>query len=350
MNAYKLIQRMMPLGLVAVASIMVACSDVKFENVQAASNPPQDGSGSGPGGFDPNDPRYTTESFTQKPPNSKLDILFIVDNSVSMETEQQRLGARLANFTSKLSNLDWQIGITTTDIDSFNYGLDGKLLTFPNGSKVINKTTPNVNNEFLSTVVRPETLNCSSCPSGSEEPLKAMVRNFQQHSSATAPLYRANADLAVVVLSDEDENSSGSGTTPSDVISSFDSQFGTDKSLSVYGVIVEPGDTVCYNEQNQQSDAYYGQRVWDLSAITDGTTSSICAPDYGAGLEKIAEHAFQVAMSVQLKSAPAPASVRITLIPKQNVQFAISGRKVLFKTPPAPGTQIQIKYIPQSKI
>jgi hypothetical protein len=283
---------------------------------------------------------FITETFSQGSGEAKLDILFVIDNSLSMAEEQARLGARLASFTNRISGIDWRIGVTTTDANSSSaHNLAGELIRFPNGSRVLSRTTPDFADEFLRTVVRPET------GTGTEEPLKAMLLNMQKHALITRDLYRSDADLAIVVLSDEDEGGDGSGATkPAAVMSAFTALFGDRKRLSVYGVIVEPGDTRCFDDQNAVSDASYGFAVAQLASLTSGTTTSLCAADYGAGLAKIADRVGVLVTSVQLKNPVDPASVRVIMTPAQSIPFTVESNRIVFSRAPLPNTQIEIKY------
>ncbi len=45
--------------------------------------------------------------------NRKVDILVVVDNSLSMYQEQANMGQRFSSFMSKIRGLDWQIGVIT---------------------------------------------------------------------------------------------------------------------------------------------------------------------------------------------------------------------------------------------
>src|SRR5690348_11639960 len=54
-----------------------------------------------------NVPVSVTQDVTFNAPVSKVDILFIDDDSGSMSTEQSNLGSRLNTFVSQLGNLDW---------------------------------------------------------------------------------------------------------------------------------------------------------------------------------------------------------------------------------------------------
>ncbi|MCB0370011.1 MAG: hypothetical protein KDD45_11450, partial [Bdellovibrionales bacterium] len=48
--------------------------------------------------------------------NNKVDILIVIDNSGSMSYEQSEMAKRFSGFVESLNGLDWQLGITTTDV------------------------------------------------------------------------------------------------------------------------------------------------------------------------------------------------------------------------------------------
>jgi len=54
-----------------------------------------------------------------------VDILFVVDNSSSMEDEQQTLGIEFSAFLGGLAGVDYQIAVTTTDVVSPGNGNQG---------------------------------------------------------------------------------------------------------------------------------------------------------------------------------------------------------------------------------
>ena len=60
---------------------------------------------------------YIEEIFYQEPA-SKVDILFVMDNSVSMQEEQEEVASNFQQFITSIeeTNADWQIGVVTTDM------------------------------------------------------------------------------------------------------------------------------------------------------------------------------------------------------------------------------------------
>ena len=58
------------------------------------------------------------EDVIQQPERNKVDVLWVIDNSGSMEQEQQALILSFESFIQYFidSDLDWHIGVTSTDM------------------------------------------------------------------------------------------------------------------------------------------------------------------------------------------------------------------------------------------
>lgn len=318
--------------------------------------PPDDGTDPCVGCDDPGSQTANgSDIFFQTPRNNMVDILFIDDNSGSMEEEQRLLGQRFSSFISGLSTLDWQIGITTTDVSNGKYGLKGKILELAGrpGEKILKATTPNADTVFANTIQRPETLSCSTgtfddCPSGVEQPLYASILAMEKRNSDNRGFFRDGADLAIVILSDEDEMSNGpsSATKPKDVVDKFKSLWGREKRFSVFGIIIEPGDQTCLDEQVNQSGntGYFGIFAHTLTRMTGGVTGSICERDYSSTLENIGEKVLELSNSFELAHTPINGSVRVTLTPAQNTPWSVRGNKLMFNQAPQPNTRIDVTY------
>lgn len=330
-------------GLMISAAVWAtACSEVKFTpgEVNSSLSVP-DGS------------QKESFAFNDDGSGAKVDILFVVDNSGSMYEEQGRLGTALSSFINSIGNIDWQIGITTTDISDGPYGLKGSLLPFAGiGSKVLNKNTPNYATAFANTVVRSETLNCNGttivCPSSDERPLQAAVLAMQKSGGENSALFRQGADLAVVILSDEDEGSDGTNAIAATAVrAAFAAVFGGAKSFSAYGLIIQPGNTACFN-QNSAGGGQYGTFVTGLAALTGGVTGSICDADYGPALTNIGNRVRQIVRSVTLKYIPNPDTVQIVIRPfDSSLTWQITGSTIMFNKPPKKGTMVDVVYLPK---
>lgn len=329
-------------ALIASAAVWAtACSDVNL------------GPGADVGAFMmPDGSQRETFTFDDDGSQTKVDVLFIVDNSASMYEEQSKLGAALSSFINSIGRIDWQIAITTTDVSDGPYGIKGSILPFKGiGSKILNKNVPNYADVFAQTVVRDELLACKNggtCPSTDERPLQALVYAMQKKDTDNAGFFRPGADLAVVILSDEDEGSNGTNAiSANSVVTTFSQTFGTSKTLSGYGIIIKPGDTACYNAQVPNGGSY-GSFASSLAGLTNGVTGSICDNDFGPALESIGNRVRQISQSVTLMYTPTPETVQLIMVPfDSSVTWEVAGNTIKFSKPPKKGTRVDVVYLPQ---
>jgi hypothetical protein len=289
-----------------------------------------------------------TFGFSEQDTRAKVDILFVVDNSGSMTDEQIKLGPALASFLTSLARIDWQIGITTTDVSNGPHGVKGTLVPFKGTStRILNKNVPNYAAAFSSTVVRDELVGCSgsTCPSSDERPLEAIVMAVNKRNTENSGFFRSGADLATVILSDEDEGSTGTGTSPATVLANVVAAFGT-KTYTGFGIVIKPGDTACYNSQTS-SVGQYGTYASGLALLTQGLLGSICDADYGPALASIGQRVREMVKSITLRMMPNPDTLQIRIRPfDPNLTWTIEGQTITFNTPPKPGTRIDIMYLP----
>lgn len=180
----------------------------------------------------------TETEFSQKPPRTvkqevnsgKVDILFVVDNSGSMYTEQQKMAAAFPTLVQGLdiAGLNYRIGIITTDVTSslnpqkslggLEKGAlqDGRLIKFPNGKTFLDNQdydNGSIQGQFTSRIQRQETLDCeranfaeSKCPSGDERGIYAALKAVDRNEGQ---FFRTGSHIAFVFLSDEDVRGKG---------------------------------------------------------------------------------------------------------------------------------------------
>lgn len=294
-----------------------------------------------------------TETFVADASEGKVDILFVDDNSASMDPEQNKLGQRFPSFVNALIGLDWQVGITTTDCSTGTWGICGSLLQMTGTMvNVLSSAIANYETIFSNTISRPETVDCvnrGACPSGNEEAMKATIGAIDKRAGSNAGFFRDGAALAVVVLTDEDEQSTApaTATTPQAVVDKFRDTWGTTKQLRAYAITVIAGDTACLQMQKDQQGGIgaFGSYPTELARLTGGQSQSICAADYSGILKAIGDDLRTVTNAVKLTRAPNPvASVRVSFNPARNITWSVSGSTVLFNSPVPAGTQITVTY------
>lgn len=310
---------------VAMGFSAVSCSDVKFSNAPSADCAAGDACIVTKGG------ETITKILNVPFPNTKVDILFVVDNSRTMIEEQGKMVSRLQGFLDRIGNLDYRIAIATTDNNSaqrtdlynpqdyrngqlvpflsanngkgsFNYATD------VNGQKIyfIQKDTPQVTTLFQNTIYRPESAWCAqtgnqaACPaviSGDERGIYTAVKNIKANSHG---FIRSEAQLHVVIISDEDERSNGGGfpgmpievgnDRPDDILNVLK---GLNKRTKVHSIVDLPGvgstfESCVASQINDTSrQEYKGCNYIKASSVSGGITASKDAADYSGILSAI---------------------------------------------------------------
>ena len=277
----------------------------------------------------------------------QLDVLIVVDNSRSMSEEQEKMGKNMKNFLSHLEGLDWRVGIVTTDEHSLSYG-GGVLLpiekNLSNGSKIrfIHPKTENYEEKFLNTIQREE------WGSSQEKPFKAIKLAFEKSANENQGFFRENANLAIVILSDEDDHSYK--VSAHDILSAFKEFISKHKTLSVHGVIVEPEDIYCQLEQAGGSYRtwFSADKIHDFILETGGLSISICNKDYSSGLSRLGERTRRLVNSFRLSEVPIKDSVHVRVLPRQGeVKFSVKGNLVLIESSLQPNSNVYISYDPK---
>lgn len=174
--------------------------------------------------------RTDTKTLSRPP----VDVLFVVDDSCSMGAAQNALGLAMPSFVSAFSTrgVDYHFGVVTTDMS--DPAKSGRLQGAPT---FVDPMTPNLL-DTLSARMQPGTTG-----SGQEEGIRAAVAAVTPPLSGTANagFLRANADLAVIWLSDENDFSQG-GTTVQDYLAALRQVAGQDLVLAG---ITGPAGTDC---------------------------------------------------------------------------------------------------------
>lgn len=280
---------------------------------------------------------------------NQVDIMFVVDTSGSMEADRRELASKLGNFTSQLGGLDWQICVTTTDIGRDN----GNPLPFGPNLFSLKPTTPNFGTLFFNTVDLLKNVQGS----GDERAIFALNEAVKRK---TPDCFRNTAALATVILSDEDERSTGGyaqyethpqyralqgGDKPLTLIESVKAAWDDQKVFSAHSLVIRSGDTACNAAQSADGHAaFYGTRYEALAKSTGGLIGNICAGDYAGELKNFANGVVKSLDSVTMKCIPINKPT-VTLTPAQpSVQVSTSGNKVFFTPALTQGTQVQVAY------
>ncbi|MCB9681961.1 MAG: hypothetical protein H6733_10875 [Alphaproteobacteria bacterium] len=198
----------------------------------------------------------TDDVFLSHAERRPASVLFVIDDSASMQEEQARLGRDLHAMTDVLADAaaDVQLGVVTTDISGLDRGvLRGGVLAPGDGAAL------------------EAAIAAGTDGSRDEQGIAAITLAVDGRNPGFAEGERT---LEVIVFSDEDDH--GTQDTLDAYLALFDA-FGSD--VRIHGVVGDP-PSGCFSPDGA-ADA--GTRYVDLIARTAGYRESICAPDY-AGL------------------------------------------------------------------
>ncbi len=249
-----------------------------------------------------------------------VDILFVVDNSGSMNNERANLAQRIDGFIGKIDGLDWQLAVTSTDVSGSYDWENGRIVDFDgNGLHIL---TPALDPSLSQTLFgnKVQAYHRNSNPdgiregSGAEQGIYATVKvlnrdlSGQPGDAANAEFIREGADLAVVVLSDEDENSSGSNVqyTPQQFLDFVNQSYQGTKTITWHSIVTMSGDQACKNA----GYSYYGVNYEELSRLTGhgqpggAIIGSVCANDYTSQLQDIGQSVQDMQKTFSLGCAP----------------------------------------------
>ncbi len=290
-----------------------------------------------------------TDVFNQLSDN-KVDILWAVDDSGSMSEEQNLLAQNFGSFIAFADTLgvDYQIGVTTTEV---NDGVSGHLWACNGFNKIIRSSDANRVQAFqcAANVTNPPSGNSRPNPGGSDEQeagLQAarIALDVPVVDNENAGFLRPDARLAVITVSDEEDQSDGPVNLYIDFFRNIKGFRNPQLvSLSAIGGNV-PGGCATADE---------GRRYFDAAAALNGQFESICTQSWQTMLQSIGLDVFTLrqAWGLSRPADPNTLTVRVNGVSiAQNSNdgwsFDTASNTVTFhgtEVPP-PGATIEIQY------
>jgi hypothetical protein len=275
----------------------------------------------------------TLDGYTEwtQEPNNEIDILFVVDNSSSMEDEQAALATGFQSFMAAMGeNNDYQIGVVSTSVD-YNDLNTGVLISNDGDPQPwIDIYDPDPTGHFA----RLSALGTGG--SDKEKGLEVAALALSDAMVVTGPnagFLRAAAKLLVVVVSDE-EDCSDAGTlesypasacytekdqlTPVASLVEDISDAKDDGDDAIIHVIVGTEDSTC-------ADAYPGRRYMEAAAYTGGLIGDICNGDWSGVLQDLGLNASGVKTSFRLDEPAVPESLAVFVDDKEIAENANNG-------------------------
>jgi hypothetical protein len=273
-----------------------------------------------------------TENFNQSANETKkLDIMWVIDDSGSMADEQASLGENFDSFITQFINMnvDFKMGITTTDTSSSKK--KGKMVSGSDTLLTSSAAAANPNkfmNDFKNLV------QVGTAGSGYEKGLAATEGFMEKYAASFA---RPDAYLAVVVLSDEEDQSPEAVKHYTDYLKSFKANAGLVKVYSIVNVenLNTGGNTIGHARYQQASE----QTAGVMASINDDFADVLM--DMGASLVNLLD-------SFALAASPVAGSLKVYVngVETTNFTFDSASRSIKFDAgnlPPV-GAQVTVKY------
>ncbi len=316
-------------------------------------------------------------TFQGNTANNKVDILWVVDNSGSMLTKQQNLANGFNSFSSVFVNkgFDFNMAIITSDMSGT--GQNGE---FQGAPSVISGTTLNFATVFQNNIL----VGQGGDSAAKELDAIEMALSTNHLNGVNTGFIRSDAHLAVIVLSDADDNDSNPGTTTS-VLSTlqtlkpdkFDVVSRTyKKNFTVSAVAVNSmNDSDCFDLDHDGVQDFpdvapadgipdiqlyeVGDKFKTLVNATSGSFASICKADFSDGLSSISQKIAEAITEIALARTPDSSTLRITFnganVPNDATNgftYSPTGNKIVFHGNyiPQDNTSIGIYYTPNDII
>lgn len=279
--------------------------------------------------------------------NNKVDVLVIIDNSGSMDSEQQNMASRFGTFLDQLKTLDWQVAIITTDVSANAEKKDGRFLPFSSMSNAYildsSMDLAAAKAAFATTIQRP-----SSEGSGAEQGIRATYRaieraldpNLLAVNAPNRAFFRPGAAFAALVVTDADETASGGtkdSNRPEFLVKLVADSWMNQKTFSFHSIVVKSGDAACLK---QSANEGYGYAYESLSRLTGGIIGTVCATDYGSQLADMGQGVAELVRSATLACQPldmtgdgVPDIKVVTADMSPAPSHVIEGNKIVFSAP-----------------
>jgi hypothetical protein len=278
-----------------------------------------------------------------------VDVLWVVDNSGSLNSERDRLAAQFDRFLSVLlrAGVDYHVGVTSTDL-SPTTGEGGRLRgTVP----WIDRMTADPRARFRDAV---------SFPSDSdvllEEGLAAMAAALTPPNTLgpNRGFLRDDAALAVIVVTDEDDGSLGPSDYYVRLLRGLKGP-GREANISFSAVAgplpdgcIPPGEELVFGSEADPAERYLA-----VVDATGGLFESICSVDFAPFVETLATNLSGLRLVFPLSAPAVESSIEVKVDgrtipndPQNGWTYSETDRALTFhgRGIPPPGSEIEISY------
>ena len=277
---------------------------------------------------------WVVDNFTQDGDVS-VDILFVVDNSGSMSSNQTNLKNNFDDFMAVFvsAGVDYHVALITTDQSEFV----GSVITTASSDPIT---------EFTDQV---DLIGYSGSPieKGLWFAYESTSSGGDASPGSSTGFFRSSAKLVVVYVSDEPDISTsstyggGSSTlTPSDYSAQLLALKPSSDLVVAHAVAGDYPSGCTTNGGAQFGDGYY-----DVVNDLGGTFMSICASDWSVAMDTLARESMAI-LSFPLSDSPISDTISVSIDSVLSTDWIYDGsvNSIMFTVSPSDGSTIDISY------
>jgi hypothetical protein len=278
---------MRTIWIAALALMASGCSEYNIES-------------SNPSYLEPDAPWLPQTSHTDRMRQAdvtKVDVLFVIDNSSSMGPEQAQVTQAFPVFLEYFldSGLDYHLGVTATDVDRPEYS--GKLAQAM-GELWIHDETAEPYKAFkqmtnLGTI-------SGSVESGRAAAYSALELRKNDYNSG---FRRDDADLHIVAISDDEDQSGNNPISLTEFIDWLQDSAGAEGRVTFNSIVNDPGPC--------SGDCAPGLQYMEVTQTVGGILWDITEPDWAPVLEQLGMQATGLKREFFLTRLPVPTTIEV---------------------------------------
>lgn len=228
-----------------------------------------------------------------------VDVLWVIDNSCSMQDEQNSLTNNFPAFMDYFvgSGLDYHVGVVSTDMDDTSH--NGKLRT-ASGDKWIDESTNNPTNAFTTMA------NMGTSGSGNEQGIGAGYAALElKRDTYNSGFLRDSAAMHAVVISDEEDHTNGDPVTVNEFIGYLQGLKSSPSMVTWSSIVNEPGCCSGFGDEAP------GTKYIDVTNAVGGILWPITNNSWDSVLEQLGVQASGLKREFFLAQIPVPDSVQV---------------------------------------